>query len=232
VSAEPVLDVAEPDGDVDAVALVLHGGRAKGTGPVRATQLAVVRMTPFASSLRRAAPGLAVARLRYLVRGWNGSARSPVPDVEWALDRLAQRFPGIPVGMVGHSMGGRAAVYAAAHPAVRVVVGLAPWIEPGDPYSQVAGRHVLVVHGDLDRITSAAASASWTDRARAVATSAGYVTVRGARHAMLRRAGLWHALTTSYVLATLCGKPPPETDRSEAATVVSKILAGQASFVV
>jgi hypothetical protein len=129
-------------------------------------------------------------------------------------------------------MGGRAAVYAAAHPAVRVVVGLAPWIEPGDPYSQVAGRHVLVVHGDLDRITSAAASASWTDRARAVATSAGYVTVRGARHAMLRRAGLWHALTTSYVLATLCGKPPPETDRSEAATVVSKILAGQASFVV
>lgn len=232
MSAEPVLEVSEPAGEVRAVALVLHGGRARGTGPVRARQLAVVRMAPFAASLRSAGHGLAVARLRYLVRGWNGTSRSPVPDVEWALDRLAARFPNVPVGMVGHSMGGRAAVYAADHPSVRAIVGLAPWIETGDPYSQIEGRSLLVAHGALDRMTSPSASAAWTKRARTVAKSAGYVSIRHERHAMLRRAGLWHALTTSYVLAVLCGVPPGGTAHSPAANVVSKILAGQASLVV
>jgi pimeloyl-ACP methyl ester carboxylesterase len=234
VSDVPALDVSDPRGAVRAVALVLHGGRAKSASPVRATQLAVVRMAPFATSLRRAGRdhGLAVARLRYLVRGWNGAKRSPVGDVEWALDQLAARHPGVPIALVGHSMGGRAAIYAAAHPAVEAVVGLAPWIEPGDPYEQVAGRHVLVAHGDLDRMTSAAGSAAWTEQARAVAASASYVSIHQERHAMLRRAGLWHSLTTSYVLAVLCEVRPEGTGDSLSANVITKVLAGQASLVV
>ncbi|MBN9620076.1 MAG: alpha/beta hydrolase, partial [Actinobacteria bacterium] len=114
MTTAPVLDVATPGRAVTAVALVLHGGRERGTGPVRARNLAVIRMQPFASALTRSgAPlGLAVARLRYRVRGWNGALRSPVDDVEWALDSLATRFPDAPVALVGHSMGGRAAVYA------------------------------------------------------------------------------------------------------------------------
>src|SRR4051794_32010909 len=70
----PRLTIAAPDGSVRAVALVLHGGRAKSEAPVRRTNLTVVRMTPFATSLRQAGAdlGLAVARLRYVVRGWNG----------------------------------------------------------------------------------------------------------------------------------------------------------------
>jgi pimeloyl-ACP methyl ester carboxylesterase len=231
---EPVLDVRAPDGDVRAVALVLHGGRAKSTMPVRATQLAVVRMTPFATALRRAGVrhGLAVARLRYLVRGWNGARRSPVPDVEWALDRLAARFPDAPTALVGHSMGGRAAIYAAGKPSVRAVVGLAPWLEPGDPSEPVAGRHVLVAHGELDHTTSAAASEAWTRRARAVAASASYVAIAGERHAMLRRARLWHELARDYVLAVLCDVAPAESDNSAAAKVVAEALAGRASLVV
>jgi pimeloyl-ACP methyl ester carboxylesterase len=234
MTEEPALHVDEPSGPVRAVALVLHGGRATGTTPVRARQLAVLRMTPFARSLHRAGrdSGVAVARLRYVVRGWNGSSRSPVRDVEWALDRLASRFPGAPAALVGHSMGGRAAAYAAGHPSVQAVVGLAPWIEPGDPYEQVAGRHILVAHGDLDRITNAAASAAWTRGAATVAASASYVSIRGDGHPMLRRAPLWHSLTTSYVLEKLCGTAPDAAGDSPAAAVMSKVLAGQASLVV
>lgn len=233
MSSQPVLDVDTPAGDVRAVALVLHGGRARGTGPVRPTQLAVIRMAPFATSLQRAgrASGLAVARLRYVVRGWNGTARSPVQDVEWALEQLTARFPDTPVALVGHSMGGRAAIYVAGHPAVRAVVGLAPWIEEDDPYEQVTGRHILVAHGDHDRITSARASQAWTRRARTVAASAGYVTVHRERHAMMRRAGLWHRLTTSYVLAVLAGAAL-ETADPATAHVVTQVLAGEATLVV
>jgi pimeloyl-ACP methyl ester carboxylesterase len=231
---EPHLTVAAPYGPVQAVALVLHGGRAKSRAPVRRRHLTVVRMTPFAASLRRAGAdlGLAVARLRYVVRGWNGGAQSPVADVRWGLAQIAERYPSAPVALVGHSMGGRAAIYAAAAPMVRAVVGLAPWIEPSDPVDPVAGRDVLVVHGDRDRITSPANSAQWTQRARAVAESAAYVSVSGERHAMLHRAGLWHSMATSYVLATLLGMPPAETAESAGAGVIAKVLAGDASLVV
>lgn len=231
---QPHLTITPPDHAVRAVALVLHGGRAKSRAPVRRTHLTVVRMTPFATSLRRAGTdlGLAVARLRYVVRGWNAGARSPVPDVQWALAQLADRYPSVPVALVGHSMGGRAAIYSAAAPSVRTIVGLAPWIEPDDPIDPVAGRDVLVVHGDRDRITSAANSAAWTERARAVAESAAFVRVSGERHAMLHRAALWHSLATSYVLATLLGVPPAETASAAGANVIGKVLAGDASLVV
>jgi alpha-beta hydrolase superfamily lysophospholipase len=234
MSAEPFYAVSEPDGDPKAIALVLHGGRATSSAAVRAHQLAVLRMTPFITSLRRAGAmrGLAVARMRYVVRGWNGAARAPVEDVRFVLDQLADRHPGVPVALVGHSMGGRAAIYAAAHPSVSTVVGLAPWIEGGDPYRPVEGRDVLVLHGDGDRITNSRAAADWTRQASEVARSASFVSVRGDGHAMLRRAGLWHAATTSYVLAATCGVPPEETASGDATNVVRKALAGEPALVV
>src|SRR6201999_3081874 len=114
---------------VTAVALVLHGGRSNSTEPVPRTASAALRMIPFARSLSRAgaSDGLAVARLRYRQRGWNGSAQPPVQDASWALARLRERFPDRPIALIGHSMGGRTAMYVADDPAVRCVVGLAPW---------------------------------------------------------------------------------------------------------
>jgi len=231
---DPHLTIAAPNDPVRAVALVLHGGRANSHAPVRPTHLTVVRMTPFATSLRHAGAdlGLAVARLRYLVRGWNGATQSPVADVHWALKRITERYPSAPVALVGHSMGGRAAIHAAAAPPVRTVVGLAPWIEPGDLVDSVAGRDVLVLHGDRDRITNPANSAAWTARARAVAESAAFVSMAGERHAMLHRARLWHSMATSYVLATLLDVPPAETASAAGANVIAKVLAGDASLVV
>jgi hypothetical protein len=65
-----------------------------------------------------------------------------------------------------------------------------------------------------------------------VAASASYVSIHQERHAMLRRAGLWHSLTTSYVLAVLCDLRPEGTGDSLSANVITKVLAGQASLVV
>lgn len=231
--SDPVLTVDAGSAGARAVALVLHGGRSNGTGPVRPGQLAVLRMKPFATSLVSAGTrhGLAVARLRYTMRGWNGAQQSPVQDVRWAVDQLAERFGGVPVALVGHSMGGRAAMYAAGHEHVRAVVGLAPWMELGDPSAQLAGRRVLIAHGDRDRMTSAAASAAYAREAARVAESVGYVSIRHERHAMLRRARLWHEIATGYVLAVLCERPPNETVSAESANILVKALSGQASQV-
>jgi dienelactone hydrolase len=231
---EPFLAVAEPDGPVRAVALVLHGGRATSSAPVRARQLAVVRMRPFTRSLHAAGrdAGLAVARLRYVTRGWNGDAQAPVHDVRWALSRLVERFPRVSIAMVGHSMGGRAALYAAGHQSVRAVVGLAPWLEPSDPYTQLDGRDVLLAHGDRDRITSPKRSAAYATAAARRAASMSYVAIRGEKHAMLHRARLWHELTTGYVLAVLCGRSPAETVREPAANLLVQALAGGGTLTV
>jgi pimeloyl-ACP methyl ester carboxylesterase len=216
----PELTVAAPPGEVRGVALVLHGGQVKSSRPVRRGNLAALRMSPFARSLRAAgaASGLAVARLRYDVRGWNGDLRSPVGDARTALARLADRFPDVPVALVGHSMGGRTAVHVADDPGVRAVVGLAPWIEKGEPVETMTGRRL--------------SSAAYARSAAAVAESASYVTVRGERHAMLRRPAIWHRLTTGFVLGVLFGTPLEGTDDADTANVVTKVLAGEPVLVV
>jgi alpha-beta hydrolase superfamily lysophospholipase len=234
VTAEPVLHLEPARGNARAVALVLHGGRAKGTTRVRAHQLAVLRMRPFSAALHAAGSraGLAVATLRYAVRGWNGKSQSPVADVQWALDRLATRYPDVPVALVGHSMGGRAAIYAAGASGVRALVGLAPWIEARDPWQQLAGRHLLVVHGDRDRITSPPASAAYARHAADLAASAAYVSVHGERHAMLHRPRLWHEICTGWVLARMCEVPPTRAVGRQTARLLERILAGEPAITV
>jgi pimeloyl-ACP methyl ester carboxylesterase len=223
--------VTRPAGDVTGVAVVLHGGRAESTATVRGNQLAVLRMRPFSRGLAAAGrgSGLAVARVRFTVRGWNGALRSPVADATRALDDLAARFPGVPVALVGHSMGGRTALYAARHDRVRAVVALAPWIEPHDPVAAVRGRRLLVLHGAADRVTSPAASAAYAREAAAFAESSSFVRVSGDGHAMLRRAALWHELTTGFVLAVLYGSEP---SAAALAPVLDGALAGEPGLVV
>ena len=230
----PTLIVSTPRGKPRGVAVVLHGGRENSIARVRARNLAVVRMQPFATALRRAgAPsGLVVARVRYRVRGWNGAERSPVGDVEQALGELAVRFPDVPVALVGHSMGGRAAVYAAGAANVRAVVLLAPWLEQGDPVETLRGRRVLIAHGDRDRVTSPRASAAYAHSAEAVAGSVSFVAVAGEAHAMVRRARVWHELSTGFVLRTLFGADPRASDEGDVGKVLTRALGGQLALVV
>src|SRR6201999_1858253 len=117
---------------VRAAVLVAHGGRSQSTAPVTPYQPAVLRMIPVAAAIRRALPGNAtvVNRPLYRLRGWNGDLTSPVADLTQALDQLGERFGPIPVVLVGHSMGARAAMRVAGHPRVNAIAGLAPWLPP------------------------------------------------------------------------------------------------------
>ena len=157
-------------------------------------------MRPFARELDRAGGphGLAVWSLRHAVRGWNGDEQSPVADATWALAEITRRHGDVPVVLVGHSMGGRTAVHAAGSPAVVAVCALAPWLPRGEPYEQVAGRAVLVVHGRLDTTTSPRASLAWAREAATVTDRVWRIEVRRERHAMLWRAAFWHRIATEF----------------------------------
>ncbi|MDQ0985737.1 alpha/beta family hydrolase [Streptomyces sp. V2I9] len=193
-----------------AAVLVLHGGREAGTEPPPPGLLNLpgTRMRPFVRALGRAvrAPGgnVLVQQVRYAHRGWNGTRADPFHDAVAALDALREEAGDeLPVVLLGHSMGARAALRAAGHPLVRGVVGLAPWCPPGDPVTQLAGRDVVLVHSNRDRLTSPRASQSLTARARRAGARTCMITVRGGDHAMLRRAPAWHRLTTTLVVGLL-----------------------------
>jgi fermentation-respiration switch protein FrsA (DUF1100 family) len=234
MAQHPVLRVHTPRRKVRAIALVLHGGRSTGLEPVPAWSPPVLRMLPFTWALRRAGrgQGLVVARLRYGQRGWNGAAQSPVADANWALDQLVQAHPGVPIGLIGHSMGGRTALYVAGREDVRSVVGLAPWIEAGDPVKPITGRRLLIVHGDQDRMTSPRASADFARRAAGLAEQVSYVDVQGEKHAMLRRASVWHDLAAGFTVGALLDQAPKGTADSIVANAVRKALSGLPAQVV
>jgi pimeloyl-ACP methyl ester carboxylesterase len=146
---------------------------------------------------------VAVWLLRYQVRGWNDlHTPSPVPDARWALEQVRKELD-VPVALVGHSMGARTAVHVADDPAVRGVVGLAPWLPGGEPVRALQGCHLVLGHGRRDRITSFALSREYVERSRAVARSAALHDLGQLGHYMLRHSGRWHDFATESVLAVL-----------------------------
>jgi alpha-beta hydrolase superfamily lysophospholipase len=196
-----------------AVVLVLHGGRVDGTEPPGRRDPARLRMLPFLSALGRAARGrgLAVGEVVYRCRGWNGPRADAARDAATALGQAAEVFGPVPVVLLGHSMGGRAALRTAGHPSVTGVVALAPWWPSGEPYQQLAGRRVALVHGDTDRVTDPVQARRLALRARAAGAEVCGYSVPGGRHAMLRRAGDWHDTATRLTLGLLGLVPlPPE----------------------
>jgi alpha-beta hydrolase superfamily lysophospholipase len=123
---------AEPDHPAGVV-LVLHGGKSRSRTATSPWQPAVWWMRPFADAVVDAGQGrVAVARLRYAVRGWNGADASPLVDAHNALEQVAAGHPGVPIGLLGHSMGGRVALHLADDERVRAVAALAPWVERPD----------------------------------------------------------------------------------------------------
>jgi dienelactone hydrolase len=210
-AAAPSVAVLPAQAETSAVALLLPGGKADSFDPVGPRQLARVRMRPFASSLHRAgaSSGLAVWTVRYRYRGWNGAEQSPADDARWAIAAIRDRYGDVPVALVGHSMGGRAAMRVAGEPAVVAVVGLAPWLPDGEPVGQLRGRRLLIAHGDLDVVTSPRASRRFAERAAEAGADVDYVRVRGEMHAMLRRWYRWHSLTTGWLLDAIGFRPAP-----------------------
>ncbi len=222
VHAEPRLIPTRVPRSPEGVVLVLHGGAQRPGAPqVSPTQLSVVRMIPVARRIGRGGGGrLAVYRLLNSFRGWD-STHTPVDDVAWAMGRVRDLHGVLPTSLVGHSLGGRAALLAGGQDGVRSVVALNPWVYPTDE-ADLTGRRVLVVHGTGDRVADPGRSATV---ARSVARTAevGYVAVPGAGHAMLRHGATFERAAASFASITLLGAGRA----APASEPVARVLAGE-----
>ncbi len=109
--------------------------------------------------------------------------------------------------LLGHSMGGRAALGAAGASNVVAVCALAPWLDGSDPVVQLDGRTVLIAHGDRERYTDPAASYAFALRAKERGVRVCRFDIPGAGHFMIVRSRDWHALTRRFVLGALGIEP-------------------------
>ena len=176
-------------------------------------------MIPTARRIAREGRGrLAVLRLLNSYRGWD-SRHTPLDDVRWAVEEVAARYGDRPIGLVGHSMGGRAALLSAGLPEVASVVALNPWLSPAER-AVPTRTPVLVVHGLRDRIAPAARSAAYVQRLGRRGHAA-YVAVADGKHAMLRHGGVFDRYAAEFVAATLL---PGTPDPSEP---IRQVLAGE-----
>ncbi|WP_327291695.1 alpha/beta fold hydrolase [Streptomyces sp. NBC_01198] len=206
---DPRIVMREAAPAAEGAVLLLHGGAEKGMRRPSWLNPPSRRMRPFVKAV--ADGSVAVAEARYRHRGWNGDRADPAQDAAAALAALRHRTGGLPTVLVGHSMGARAALRIAAEPGVVGVVALAPWCPPEDPVDQLAGGRLVLVHAAADRITSPRESLLTAIRARAAGAQVCRFLVPGGDHAMLRHAGLWHALTAAAVHGLLGLRPlPPE----------------------
>lgn len=196
---------AHPEG----VVLVLHGGADRSRVPVTWWRLPVLRMLPFATTIEHdTGERLAVLRLKYRVRGWNGSRQDPVQDARWAIERIRRVLPGLPIALVGHSMGGRVALRIAGETEVAAVAALAPWVEV-DTRRPKGAAPILLMHGTRDRMTDPRRTAILAQRWDSAGIDVRHVAVADEKHAMLRRPAFWHRTVADFVSDALLG-----TDRA------------------
>jgi dienelactone hydrolase len=200
--AVPTLESHPPRGELRGLALFCHGGTATSVEPPREAALSLVRMRAIEQFVRSgsAEQGIGTHLLRYRVAGWNGAAADAYNDVRWAIEALrAEHGPEVPIVLVGHSMGGRAALRAGGDPQVAAVCALAPWTPPGEPVDHLRDHTVAILHGSGDRWVPARLSADFALRARAAGVEvARFVTPGG--HSMIRGALRWHRFVRDVVL--------------------------------
>lgn len=195
--------------DAAAVALLLPGGAIRSRlPPLGFSDLAFLQPRRWWA---RNTPTLAVHLLRYRYWGWNDPAADTSADTAWALGQIRARYGRAPVVLVGNSLGGRAAFAQAADPSVCAVVGIAPWLPPGEPIDGLQGRRVLIVHGGADRSDAPAAwSLDYAERARAADVRLARFEAPGAGHTLLTRTVDWGLLACEFVAAAAGLRTQPE----------------------
>jgi pimeloyl-ACP methyl ester carboxylesterase len=133
-------------------------------------------------------PELGFAEVRYRVKSWR-RLESCVDDARAAVDEIGARQ----VVLLGFSMGGAVSVAVAGEPAVRGVIGLAPWIPDQLDVTTLRRKRLTVIHGALDRWlpgipgVSASHSRKGFERARERGAEGRYVLIPGALHGVALR---------------------------------------------
>ncbi|MFF1507584.1 alpha/beta hydrolase [Streptomyces sp. NPDC058326] len=188
----------------------------------RASTRAHAAMLPLGRALVRAgrAEGLVAHVVRYRGRGWNGADANLAEDAGWAVSEAVRRYGDVPVCLVGHGLGARAALRAAGHGAVGAVLGLAPWLPEDDVAAepeavrQLVGRRVLLVHGTNDARTDPELSFRFAERAKKANRDTCRFEVHSDGHALRQYADEVRALAADFVLGALFARPVarPVTD--------------------
>uniref|UniRef100_A0AAU3GRM5 Alpha/beta hydrolase n=1 Tax=Streptomyces sp. NBC_01401 TaxID=2903854 RepID=A0AAU3GRM5_9ACTN len=192
--------------EVSGVVLLLPDGETDSRR--RPSTLSYAAQLPFARNLARAGQddGLAVHVVRYRTRGWNADA-DPAADALWAADEVVRRYGDIPVCLVGHGMGGRAALRGAGHTAVNSVLAMAPWIPEEDaepePVKHLAGRRVLIVHGTNDARTNPELSYRLAERAKKSNRDTCRFEVHSDGHALRQHRSEVMALASDFIRGSL-----------------------------
>jgi predicted esterase len=213
----PRLESHPARGELRGIALFSHGGTAASLVPPNDRALSLVRMRAVEQFVRSSCAdrGISTQLLRYRVAGWNGAAADAYTDVRGAIERLrTEHGTAVPIVLVGHSMGGRAALRAGGDPQVAAVCGLAPWTPPGEPVEHLKGQTVAILHGRADRWVPTRLSADFAVRAAEAGASVARFTVPGG-HSMLRGALRWHRFARDVVLGAT-GIEPMRADITNA----------------
>jgi len=200
-AANPALTAHDSVSAPRAMVLVLHGGKETSHAAVTARSLSWQRGLALGRAVGRRLhdDGIGVRLLRYRSVGWNGDGVDKVADARWALDRIRDQVGGVPVVLLGHSLGGRTACHVADHAQVRGVVVLAPWLPPEEPVAALTGKQLHAAHGRRDRITSARDTGAYVDRAAEVATEATFTDMGDRGHYLLRGIRAWHGVAEDRV---------------------------------
>ena len=180
--------------------LVLPGGTDSSYKPFSPLQGSAMRMYPFSASIRaRYGSAVAVRDVRYRVYGWNGEQNSPMLYARKALDDITARHPGIPVALIGHSMGGRVGARLAAHHSVGSLLALAPWWQFADWRHIHDDVRVVAVHGTADTRTYARRTEKGVAELSARGVDATYVPIPGGGHPMLDHILTWQGEALRFV---------------------------------
>ncbi len=178
---------------------------------------ALLPTLPLGRALARAgrAEGLLVLPVRYGCRGWNGDRAGLAVDAARAADEVVREYGDVPVCLVGHGLGGRAALRAAGHSAVSSVLAMAPWLptaesceapEP-EPVKQLVGRRVMIVHGTNDERSCPDLSYRLAERAKKVNRDICRFEVHTDGHALRQHHAEVLALAVDFVIGSLFPQP-------------------------
>lgn len=187
-----------------AAVLVLHGGSVDSAMRVGPLSVAALRLVPVARTVARLIPTAAVHRLLFSIRGWNTDGAAVLRDARWAVAEIIRRHPGLPVVLVGHSLGGRVAMQTVrTDPAAVGAVGLAPWLVADDAVEGLAGVPLFVVQGTRDQTIPEPSTRAWLARAVREGAQVESVLIERGGHPMLRYSRRWHRLAADGVLSVL-----------------------------